>query len=229
MPGLGLGRGIWRGNARGALGGGLNPIPALGPAAYFKFNTGIIVTGSGVSQWSDQSGNGRHLLQGTDAARPALQADGSILFDGVAQFLKCGAFTLNQPETVYVRGKHATWTINERIFDGNTSASGFLFQSTSTPGLAVSSGSASSVLNDLALGAYGTVCALFNGASSIFRANNSETSGNFGAANMSGFTLGSNGTGAALFSNIQIKEVAIFAAAHDAATRAAVIAYLSTL
>lgn len=43
---------------------------ALQPAAWFRADTGVTVTGQGVSTWADQSGNGRDLLQGTDASRP---------------------------------------------------------------------------------------------------------------------------------------------------------------
>ncbi len=49
---------------------GAGIVSSLGPAAWFRANTGITVTGLGVSQWDDQSGNARHLLQGTDANRP---------------------------------------------------------------------------------------------------------------------------------------------------------------
>lgn len=43
---------------------------ALQPAAWFRADTGVTVTGQGVSTLADQSGNGRDLLQGTDASRP---------------------------------------------------------------------------------------------------------------------------------------------------------------
>ncbi len=49
---------------------GPNFVLGLSPAAWFRAGTGITVTGSGVSQWDDQSGNARHLKQGTDANRP---------------------------------------------------------------------------------------------------------------------------------------------------------------
>jgi hypothetical protein len=222
-------RGFGTGTAGAGAGGNFNPIPGLSPAAYFKFNTGITVTGSGVSQWSDQSGNGRHLLQATDANRPALQADGTILFDGAAHYLKCSAFTLNQPFTVYLCVKQVSWTLGRRLFDGSGSNTR-MDQSGSTPAIAINAGSGLTASNsNLAVGAYGSVAVVFNGASSSIKVNaTEETTGNPGAANAGGFTLGAAGS-AAIFSNIQVKEAALFPAAHDAATRAAVIAYLNTL
>ena len=204
-----------------------NPIPALSPAAYYKFNTGITVTGAGVSQWSDQSGNLRHLLQGTDAARPPLQADGSVLFDGVADFLQGTGFGFVQPSTVFIRFKQVSWTSTDTIFDGaTTNNTGRLFQSTATPGLAINAGSTVALNNNLAIGAYGSLCAVFNGAgSSILVDATTETTGNAGANNMNGFTLGTQANGATTFSNIRVVECAVFASALTAGQRAVLNAY----
>lgn len=38
--------------------------------AWYRADLGITLTSSHVSQWDDQSGNARHLTQGTDANRP---------------------------------------------------------------------------------------------------------------------------------------------------------------
>ena len=206
-----------------------SPILALSPAAYFQFNRGIIVTGSGVSQWADQSGNSRHLLQATDAARPSLQGDGSILFDGVDDFLKCSAFTLNQPETVYALFKPVSYTVNDRVFDGNTTNTGVLYQDGTTPSYGIFAGSGPVSRAGPVVGVYGAVAAVFNGVSSALQFSGGTQIGAAGAGNMGGFALGSRGDTTIQFSNIQVKEVAIFAAAHAAATRAAVIAYLSAL
>src|SRR3990167_628749 len=91
----------------------------LDPVAWFRFNIGITETGQGVSTWADQSGEGNDLLQGTDAARPPKQSDGSILFNGTDEYLKCVAFTFNRPETAYILFKQITNTSNDYIYDGN--------------------------------------------------------------------------------------------------------------
>jgi hypothetical protein len=116
---------------------GANGIAGLGPAAWFRYGTGITITGSGVSQWNDQSGNGRHLLQATDANRPQKQADSSILFDGVAYFLKCNAFTLPQPVSLYLLMKQVTWTAGTGICDGNAVSTGLLINRTASPQFAL--------------------------------------------------------------------------------------------
>lgn len=198
-------------------------VRGLGPAAWFRFNTGITVTGAGVSTWADQSGNGRDLLQGTDANRPALQADGSILFDGSTDVLQCGAFTFAQPETVYILFKQATWTLNDAIFDGNTANSMKAFQSAITPEVRITAAAATPVNGNLPVDSYGVLVCVFDGASSLTQVNfTSPVSGNVGVGDAGGFKLGASASG-----NVQVKEVILYAAAHDAATRARVIRYLA--
>lgn len=217
------------------LGGGFAQLKAFvraqSPAAWFQFNTGITVTGQGVSQWDDQSGNGRHLKQGTDGARPALQADGSILFNGTDEYLKCDAFTLVQPETVYILGTHVTWTgaSQGHWCDGEANNSMAIWDEGTTPEIDAFAGSRVGRNANLAVDTYGVVVAVFNGASSVLQVNNTTpVAGDCGAADAGGFTLGASGNGGAP-SNIQAKESIIFPAAHGAATRARIIRYLSVV
>jgi hypothetical protein len=208
---------------------GANGIAGLGPAAWFRYGTGITITGSGVSQWDDQSGNGRHLLQATDANRPQKQADSSILFDGVAYFLKCNAFTLPQPVSLYLLMKQVTWTAGTGICDGNAVSTGLLINRTASPQFALNVGADAAINGNLAVGSYGVVAAQFNGASSSLQINNTAaTTGNPGSTAMGGFTLGARGSNT-VFANIQAKEAILFAAAHDATQRARVINYLAAV
>lgn len=189
---------------------------------------GITVTGAGVSQWNDASGNGRHLLQGTDANRPPLQADGTILFDGVAHFLKCSSFTFAQPETIYLLLKQVSYTLDDDIFDGDTGASGMVEQKTNSPEIDAYAGTASAANANLAIGAYGIICVVFNGANSVLQVNNTApTTGNFGASNMGGFNLGSRV--GSRFANIQVKEAILCTTAHDGTRRAQTRDWLNSL
>ncbi len=198
----------------------------LNPAAWFRYNTGITVTGAGVSQWDDQTANARHLLQATDVNRPSKQADGSILFNGTGHYLKCSAFTLNQPETIYILFKSVSWTSLDYVCDGNAVSTGNIVQFNGTPNLVFAASLANiDFSGEPTIGTYCALCVVFNGASSVGRINNTEVTGNPGAANMGGFTLGANATPGS-YSNIQVKEAIIFPTAHDAATRARVIRYL---
>ena len=222
---LSLGLSLWNA-ALGGGGGVISPDDLPNLAAWYQYGVGITVTGAGVSQWADQSGNARHLVQATDAARPALQGDNSILFDGVDDTLKA-VFTLNQPCTIYLLFKQVSWTANEYIFDGNVGDSTILRQrfGGASPELAIYAGSGVGNDANLAVDSYGVAIVIFNGASSFLGINsNAGATLDAGTNNPGGFSLASNTFGQ--FSNIQVKEGIIYSAAHDAATRAQVVAYL---
>lgn len=57
-------------------------------AFWFRADLGVTLNGSTVSAWADQSGNGRHVTQGTAAAQPTLSTSAglggrpSLSFDG---------------------------------------------------------------------------------------------------------------------------------------------------
>lgn len=345
--------------AVGSLGfvtSGLLPPKFSGLTAWYRYNSGITVTGSGVSQWDDQSGNGNHLLQGTDTNRPLpgslgseattdgdmsssanwteqaghnitggelvltsaaddtktfqtsaetltagksylvtytisgysaggafirlanniattiKSADGTfseivtiatasdqliriiasgtttlniddvsikeidftagLLFDGVDNFLKANAFTLNQPTTVYILGKQITWTLNDTLFDGDTTNTGRLYQKTATPQLTIiADNSALTPLDttDLLIDTYGVVNVVVDGVNSSIQVNNNAAvTGSLGTNNMGGFTLGALGS-PSFYSHIQVKEVIIYNVAHNATQRASIINYLNSL
>ena len=214
-------------NQMGNIPSGFLPSDLANLELWTRFNQGITVTGSGVSQWDDVSGNGNHLKQGTDTNRPSKEGDGSILFDGVDNFLKADAFTLVQPETVYILFKQITWTSGNRTWDSGA-ASTTLFQTGTTPSLSLFA-SATLAEVDLTLDTYGIVSSVVNGASSVLQLNNdSPITGNAGINDMGGFTLGAR-ENASSFANIQVKEVLVYSVAHDATTRAEVISYLSSV
>lgn len=214
-----------------ALGGGAPFSPDSLPnlAAWFKHGQGITVV-TGVSQWNDASGNARHLKQATLGSQPALQGDNSILFDGVDDFLKCDAFTLNQPFTVYIPFKQISWASADYVMDGNTNSTAAILQrfSGASPQLEMYAGTNFGNDSGLPIGTYGVVVAVFNGANSFFGINlGAGASGGAGAQNAAGFTLGARGSGGSSFCNIQVKgDILVYTGTHDASTRALVVAYL---
>lgn len=147
----------------------------------------------------------------------------SVFFDDAAHYMKTDPFTLNQPETVYLVAKQVSWG-NRYLHDGNTNNSMVLFQNTASPQLALYAGSFSGNNADATIGSKVVIAELFNGASSALRVNlgTEVTSGDVGAGNAGGFTLGSNPTPGS-FANIQVYEARIYNVAHDAATRANII------
>ena len=213
----------------GTLPTGAAGFPTANLEAHYKFNTGITVTGAGVSEWQDQTANNRHLLQGTDTNRPA-ESSGIITFDGVDNYLDVtGGFTLVQPTTVYILFKQITWSNNDRIFDGEVGPK-ILYQNATTPGIKLYAGAGTTQNDNMTLGTYFAVASIFDGASSTIKVGaTAESTGNAGTGDMGGFILGAQATGNANWSNIAVKEVLIYSVAHDDTVRQQVITYLDTI
>jgi len=179
-----------------------------------------------VSVWGDKSGEGNDLLQATGAAQPLWSTNG-IRFDGVNDFLKAAAFTLVQPEMIYIVFKQVTWANVKRIFDGNTATSGMITQRTSSPIINAWAGGLSGDSSDLAINSYGIVRCLFNGANSkLIIDETTPITGNFGTNNMGGFSIGSDG-GGSNNSNVEVKEIIVRKVADSATDEALIYQYLS--
>jgi hypothetical protein len=212
----------------GAAVGGPVAFPTDNIAAWFKKGIGITDVANAVSTWADQSGNGRNYTQATGSAQPIKQAAGTILFNGTSHLLKTAAFTLNQPCTRYLRVKPVTWTNGRYIFDGNLINRGVLFQTGVTPSVSLYAGAAAAPNTALTLGAWHSVAAVFNGATSVLQIDGTTTTGNAGASNPGGLTLGASPS-STLWSNVEVAEEIAYNVAHTPAQRAAVIKYLDTL
>lgn len=209
-----------------ALGNPPNPIAALTPVAWYRYGVGI--TGvSAVSAWADQSGNGNNLVQASSGNQPLLQSDNSILFDGVDDNLSV-TFTLNQPLTYYVLGKQLTSVSTGRIIGGPVGAC-VIVMGASSPFIMLNAGSPAATNGNWAINTYGVLANVMNGASSSLQVNNTAAvTGNPGAGNPGGITIGAASNG--LFpANIQVKEVIAFSSAHSAAQQSTVITYLATV
>lgn len=204
---------------------------ALSPAAWYRYGLGITSFGGAVSQWSDASGNARNLTQASGAAQPTLQGDNTILFNGTSQSLRTSAFTLNQPETVYLLFKQVSWSDFDTILDGSAGDTLRLQQTTVSPTINQSAGTGQNSNADLAIGTYGVFTAVFNSTNSYTRVNKNTAVGpgfpNNG--NAGGITLGCYGDGSSVPANIQVKELIVFPVAHDTTTQNTIIDYLNSL
>lgn len=141
----------------------------------------------------------------------------AILFNGTSHYLKCNAFTLNQPTCVLMVVKQVSWTSGDRISDGNAFNTGVLYQTAASPQINSFAGTTTPFIASLAVGSVGVISALFSGASSYLKHNlNAASTANAGTNNMGGFTLGADGNNAQ-FSNIQVYEVLILPVAPSTA------------
>lgn len=201
----------------------LQYIASLSPAAWYRYGVGITSAGSLVSAWADQSGNGRNLLQATGTNQPTLDSDGSVLFDGVDNFM-AAAFTLVQPFTFYMLGKQITWTGFDSIAGAAGAGSGSIQQNPSSPNIRLTAENTTAI--SPVLDTYSVICAQLNGAASFLQNNSTVgTSANLTGDNWGGLTLAAIKT-PSNYAHAAFKEVIIFPTAHDATSRARVVRYL---
>lgn len=220
---------------------GFNPRSVANLAAWYDAaDTSSITIQTGVQQWSDKSGNGRHLIQNTTNNQPShsavtLNGRKTVTFDGVNDSMGC-AFTLNQPYSVFFVYRYEATPPGSKVvltarFAGAGSRSGE-FQSFSSSSMGLFAG------NSLILSAVGTAMTAFNvwdyeqnSTSSVIRLRKTgaTASGNAGANNAAGFSLASDGNATpGSLSNVSIAEVCVYSRNLSAAEADAVRKYLVT-
>ena len=207
---------------------GLFSLLQLSPAAWydpsdlstlFQLSNGTVpVTANNdpVGYMGDRSGNVNHLIQATAGARPLYKTSGGLSwleFDGVDDFLK-DLFTLNQPCDRVIAFQQISWAPADTLWDGGVLNSCRIYQDDAglSPELTTYAG-ANVALADELIATDQVLTERWNGAGSRFAIdNNNYVTGNPGAANPAGFTLGAHGNDAS-FSNIRFYGGAIFSSA----------------
>lgn len=181
---------------------------------YSDAGTTLATNGQTVQQWNDLSGNSRNVSQGTAGARPTyntavLNGKPVITFDGVDDVMQA-SFTLNQPEHVFLVFRQVTWTNGDSIIDGVNALGMCYRQLTTTPRIELEAGGNGPATTSLAVNTFGIIDGLFNGASSAIRLNNgSKTTGNVGALNAGGVTIGAAGN-LTIPANIGVAEMLVY-------------------
>ena len=173
---------------------------------YWDGNSGITITGQGVSSWVPVKGT-NSFTQGTDGARPTYSG-GVLTLNGTDEFLQA-TFDAPSASTVFLAVNQITWTGNDTIWSstgGATEDDWNIFQNSATPQIALFAGSTAASNGGLAVGTFGILAATFNVASSALQMNlGTPTTGNPGAVTGTGVSIGSNGAGTSNFANISLK------------------------
>lgn len=208
-----------------------DPLSVAGCKGWWRVDGGCDVNtdAASITTLYDRSGNGNHLTEATNKPTyetAELNTYAVARFDGVNDKLKAAAFTLVQPNTLFLVAKHlSTPGATEVWCDGNTANTGAL-QVTSglvlqyNAGATVSGGS-------IAANGWNLVSANFNGASSKLRQDGVNTaSGNPGAGNLGGFVLGCDG-GSANFADVEIAEAVLYSGTLTDQDIASITSYLA--
>jgi len=168
-----------------------------------------ITIDTGVSAWApvkdlDSAGN---FTQGTTSKQPSYSG-GILTFDGSNDALGLATFTLDQPAAFFLALSQISWTANDYILDGGSDSSTVIEQKVggASPEIGIYAGSRAGTESGLAIGAYGVLVAMFNGASSVLQSNlNAPATLNPGSQNAGGITLGANFPQTAAFANFGLK------------------------
>jgi hypothetical protein len=197
----------------GSLGGAgfspisLNPYLWLDPSdltTLFQERTGASATTPSVVDGVvgtilDKSGNARHLVAPSDAARPLLKNSGAVYwleFDGSDDRM-AALFSLSQPISRVGAYQFITVDNNYRMLVGGGTGAGDMLYSLNTNSLRMFAGSEQEFATNPAAGTDMVVTELFNGAASQGAIDNgSYTVVNPGTGATDGITLGDQGDGA---------------------------------
>ena len=208
---------------------------AAGTRAYFYSNMtsagqwvefdDIKITAT-ASQLTDLTGLGHNLVQAVAANQPIYklsEQSGYLNFDGVANYLKAVAFTLNQPTHIFLLCTGA----GGYLYDGNTASSQALYYSATNIARMYAGKPGSSVTT--VAGTWCIIDAIFNGASSCIGINGGALSAftDAGASNAGGFTLGARGSNNS-FSTTSVAGIMAYNAVQPETIRQRIIQYLRT-
>jgi hypothetical protein len=219
-----------------------SPLTIMGAATHAWWRSDVVVlNGATVSQWTDQSGNGRHLTQATAANQPTFVAAGgpnatpSILFNGVNDVLTSTTIDRNVPSTeitfVWMVFRQVTWTSTDRVFGfGTANNTMAAIQNSATPQIAQANTTIVNGNTALSVNTYGRGELYFSGSTNdyIKLLATTVTGASAGITNpAAGFKLGASGA-TTLFGNIEVVEMAIFDVLPTPAQITALNAYVTS-
>jgi hypothetical protein len=203
-------------------------------APSFTATTGQTVTINSIGDAGARISGERDLYQGTAANRPAYTAASGgnrlfVTFDGSNDYIKSAGFALSQPETVYFVGSQVSWTLNDNLYDGFSSANRMILgQRVGTPALSISAGTTVANNATLPLGVVGVISSVFNSSASLNRIGRlGIVAGDASTSNGAGFTLGATHDGT-LPANIRVSEIAIYSEAHNTTIQNQIINYFAS-
>jgi len=186
-----------------------------------SFDVGV---GDLVGSWTDRVGGVAATASG--AARPARGAD-RLTFSG-AQYLDAAIGVRSDPETIYMIVRWSGSLVDSYVALDSIDVlyRRCIYSANGQP--YVSMYTTARVSNALyGINTLVTLCAVFNGASSVLRISNTEQSGNAGTGSGTGLRIGAGGSLVpSLFITGEVRTILRFAGiAHDATQRAAMVAW----
>lgn len=201
---------------------GFNPRTLAGLEAWYAADVASSINiATGVQQWSDLSGNGRHLIQDVTNNQPlynsvTLNGKPTVTFDGTNDFLRTGNFTVASPFSYIIVFRAESNTNTERFLDGGSpgARSGEFFQDSTADTLGIFNGGSAPnhTFSAGAVATFGIYDVEFDGLSSRIRLAKNSGSGvlSTGELTLSRLTMGGNGAATAIASHCSFAEMLLF-------------------
>jgi hypothetical protein len=204
-------------------------LPTTNLLRSWKKGVGQTVSGGTLSAWVDTVASAS-LEQATTSLQPAVQGDGSLLFDGVGDFLSLASFVQAQPFTIYMLAANVVWTNNATLLDAGRGGSiAVIAMGGGSPNIFTNAGSTTTNIAATIIGTFQTMACGFSGASSFVQVDlGARATGNAGTNAASQIRVGERST-AANFANFKVKEIDIYSGLDSPTQTAAVQAYYATL
>lgn len=169
----------------------------------------------------------RDQVEMTGSRQPTV-ANQTLSFSSLAaQHTQSAPFSFAQANTIFMVGALTTWASGTYMLDGDTANTAGLVCTTGTPKMSLNAGVNAAENSNLTVGQRSIFILQFNGASSSFQINKTTaTTGNPGAGNPNGITIGALGS-VVNFSDMTMNELVAYSGALDAPTISQVRAYLA--
>lgn len=181
--------------------------------------------------WRDLSGNNNDAVQTNVLLKPVyhtniLNSKPVVNFTQASSQYMVSTLASTQPYTLFIVGRTGVGAGNQYLVDGVALNTGVMSGGASNNTFTMFSGnvlSASATPTN-----FNYVCGIYDGVSSILTINGSATTGNVGAANTTGMTIGSNGSASGQFLNGDIAEIIVYNSHLSVSNRQKVENYLKT-
>lgn len=132
-------------------------------STYGNFAAGLLQTGTtNLSAWGNRFGAMPSLIQATGANQPVINVDGSVSFDGIAQFMTCATANQLQPYSIHFVLSTTTWALYRYLINAGLT----IYGNGVSPQLSVLIGIGGNSLPTAALGVKNVLSVIANGATS---------------------------------------------------------------
>jgi len=172
-------------------GGGVTlPTADSGLYGWWSSDSGVSLTGGGnLNSWTDRSSNARVATSAGDpnslhVTTNDINGHPSFKKDESGNTRNISFPTPSKPFSVVWLGKQDSWTNGIYLHDATNGDACILYQSGSSPAIQMYAGSGACNNSNLAIGTWGIITCVWNGASSSLQINNTTAAtGNVGTAN----------------------------------------------